>query len=77
MDHKAGTAPGYEYSEALQKSGIVRNYETLSKYRTQPNHEVPGGAMTFPGLKNQGDFDNVIAYVAQFRRDGGKDCPIL
>jgi cytochrome c2 len=34
---------------------------------------VPGVAMTFPGLQNQDDIDNVIAFVAQFRRDGGKD----
>ena len=29
--------------------------------------------MEFPGLQNQTDIDNVIAYVSQFRRDGGKD----
>ena len=29
--------------------------------------------MTFPGLQDQTDIDNVIAYISQFRRDGGKD----
>jgi cytochrome c len=70
---KAGTVPGFKYSPALENSDIVWSYETLSRYLRQPKHEVPGVAMTFPGLKDQADIDNVIAYIQQFRRDGGKD----
>ena len=73
IDRKAGSVPGYAYSDALKTSSIVWNYDSLSKYLKQPKHEVPGVAMTFPGLKNQDDIDNVIAFVSQFRRDGGKD----
>jgi cytochrome c len=73
IDRKAGTVPGYKYSQALENSGIVWNAETLSKYLREPKHAVPGVAMTFPGLKDQTDIDNVIAYIAEFRRDGGKD----
>jgi cytochrome c len=73
IDRKAGTVPGYKYSQALENSGIVWNAESLSKYLKEPKHAVPGVAMTFPGLKDQTDIDNVIAYIAQFRRDGGKD----
>ena len=73
IDRKAGSVPGYAYSDALKTSSIVWTYDTLSKYLRQPKHEVPGVAMTFPGLQNQDDIDNVIAFVAQFRRDGGKD----
>jgi cytochrome c len=73
IDRKAGSVPGYAYSDALKTSSIVWNYESLSRYLRQPKHEVPGVAMTFPGLQNQADIDNVIAYVSQFRRDGGKD----
>jgi cytochrome c2 len=29
--------------------------------------------MTFPGLSDPTDIANVIAYVSQFRRDGGKE----
>ncbi len=73
IGRKAGSVPGYKYSAALEKSDIVWGYDTLSKYLKQPKHEVPGVAMTFPGLPDQTDVDNVIAYVSQFRRDGGKD----
>jgi cytochrome c len=73
IDRKAGSVPGYAYSDALKNSNMVWTYAALSKYLRQPRHEVPGVAMTFPGLQDQADIDNVIAYIAQFRRDGGKD----
>jgi cytochrome c len=73
IGRKAGTVPGYKYSEATEKSGIVWTAETLSSYLRQPKHDVPGTAMTFAGLPDQNDIDNVIAYVSQFRRDGGKE----
>ena len=73
IGRKAGTVRGYDYSTALRKSKIVWSYATLSKYLRQPQHAVPGVEMTFKGLQDQKDIDNVIAYVSQFRRDGGKD----
>lgn len=73
MGRKAGTSPGFKYSPALETSDIVWNEDSLSKYLKHPQHEIPGVAMTFAGLKDQADIDNVIAYIAQFRRDGGKD----
>ena len=73
IDRKAGSVPGYAYSEALKTSDIVWNADSLSRYLKQPQHAVPGVAMTFKGLDNQKDIDDVIAYVGQFRRDGGKD----
>jgi len=73
IGRKAGTVPGYKYTDATMTSGITWDATTLSSYLKQPKHDVPGTAMTFPGLKDQADIDNVIAYIAQFRRDGGKD----
>jgi cytochrome c len=73
IGRKAGSVANYKYSASLEKSDIVWNYGTLSKYLKEPKHAVPGVAMNFPGLKDQADIDNVIAYISQFRRDGGKD----
>jgi len=73
IGRKAGTVPGYDYSAATRNSRIVWSYRTLSSYLKQPKHDVPGTEMTFPGLKDQKDIDDVIAYVSQFRRDGGKN----
>jgi cytochrome c len=73
IGRKAGTVPNYKYSAATENSGIVWTKETLSTYLRQPKHDVPGTNMTFAGLQNQDDIDNVIAYVSQFGRDGGKN----
>lgn len=71
IGRKAGSVPGYLYSDAMVKSGIVWDHDSLVKYLRSPRHEVPGVAMTFAGLQNDADIENVIAYVSKFRRDGG------
>ena len=72
IDRPAGTAPGYNYSEANKHSGKVWDVPTLTSYLKQPQHDVPATYMTFKGLTNQADIDNVIAYIAQFDTSGGK-----
>jgi len=68
----AGTFPGYNYSEANKHSGKVWDVPTLESYLKQPQHDVPATYMTFKGLTNKADIDNVIAYIAQFDTSGGK-----
>jgi len=62
---KAGTAEGYNYSDAMKNSGIVWGDETLHKYLEKPKDVVPGTKMAFPGLKEAQDRDDVIAYLKQ------------
>jgi cytochrome c len=71
IGRKAGTVNGYNYSEANKHSGIVWTKEALASYLRQPQHDVPATYMTFKGLTNQEDIDNVIAYIAQFDTSGG------
>ena len=66
----AGTVPGFDYSEANKNSGIVWTEDALKVYLREPQHNVPGTKMTFAGLKNPKDVDNVIAYLKQFGPDG-------
>ncbi|TJY59758.1 c-type cytochrome [Sinimarinibacterium sp. CAU 1509] len=42
---RAGTQPGYAYSEALRVSGIVWNDAMLDRWLADPNALVPGNAM--------------------------------
>ncbi len=65
--------PGYNYSEANKHSGMSGTVPTLTSYLRQPQHDVPATYMTFKGLDNQADIDNVIAYIAQFETSGGKE----
>jgi cytochrome c len=68
----SGTAPGYSYSEANKKSGIVWNEANFKKYIHDPRATIPGTKMIFPGVKNEKQVDNLWAYLKQFGPDGGK-----
>jgi cytochrome c len=48
----SGSAPGYSYSEANKKSGIVWAKDTFEKYINDPRAMIPGTKMIFPGIKN-------------------------
>lgn len=61
---KAGTAPGFKYSDAMQKHATFQwTGAELEKWLAKPTDYLPGSSMFFPGLKDQKDRDNVIAYV--------------
>jgi len=66
VGRKAGTYPGYNYSDANKNSGLVWDEATLKIYLKDPKAEVPGTKMTFPGLSSDKDIDNVIAYLKTF-----------
>lgn len=70
VNRKAGTVPGYEYSEANEKSGIVWTEDALRVYVRQPREKLPGSDMTFKGLKDPQEIEDLIAYLKQFGRDG-------
>jgi cytochrome c len=72
VGRKAGTYPGYSYSDANKNSGITWDEASLKEYLKNPRAKVPGTKMIFPGLPKEEDIDNVIAYLKQFGPDGKK-----
>lgn len=72
VGRKAGTAPGYNYSDANKNSGLTWDEAMLTKYLKSPREVVPGTKMAFPGLPRDSDIANVIAYLKQFGPDGKK-----
>jgi cytochrome c len=61
---KAADAEGFaRYSEALKRANVVWNEATLDRWLVQPEKFVPGTSMTFPGLKEAKDRQDVIAYL--------------
>jgi cytochrome c len=72
VGRKAGTYPGYAYSEANRDSGITWTPEELDKYLTSPQTVVPHTKMIFPGLKEEQKRKDVIAFLEQFGPDGEK-----
>ena len=61
----AGTVPGFNYSVANKKSGIVWTEQKIYDYLKAPQAMVPGTKMTFPGLPASQDRADVVAYLKQ------------
>ena len=47
---KAGSVPGYNYSDANKNSGIVWDEGTFKEYIKDPKAKIPGTKMVFPGI---------------------------
>jgi cytochrome c len=63
----AGTLPDFQYSPAMVEAGengLLWTPENLASYLSAPKEFLPGNKMAFPGLREQADIDNVIAYLA-------------
>jgi len=72
VGRKAGTYPNFTYSDANKDSGITWTPEELDKYLTSPQKVVPHTKMIFPGLPNEQQRKNVIAFLEQYNEDGTK-----
>jgi len=67
---KAGTAPGYSYSDADKNSGITWNEAEFKDYIKDPKAKIPGTRMAFAGIKNEKEINNLWAFIAQYDKDG-------
>jgi len=61
----AGAKDGFNYSQAMKDSGITWDEETLGAYLKNPNGYIPGNRMPFPGLPNEKQRADLIAYLKQ------------
>lgn len=62
---KAGSADKFAYSEAMKNSGIVWDDETLAKYLRNPREFIAGNKMAFPGIRDDEQIANLLAYLHQ------------
>ncbi len=69
---KAGTAAGYNFSDANKNSGLTWDEATYKDYIKNPKAKIPGTKMVFAGLTSEADIDNLWAYLGQFGADGKK-----
>ena len=61
----AGTVEDFNYSAANKNSGIVWDEAILRKYLANPQSVVPGTKMTFMGLKDPQQIEDMIAYLKE------------
>ncbi|MDB5412365.1 MAG: cytochrome c family protein [Rubritepida sp.] len=62
----AGSIEGFRYSAPMREkatAGLVWNEETLAAYITDPKAVVPGGSMSYPGLRNEQQRNDLLAYL--------------
>jgi cytochrome c len=60
---KAGTVDGFKYSAAMRQSGVLWTDDTLTQYLRNPREFIPGNNMAFPGIKDESEIANLLAYL--------------
>ena len=60
---RAGSVPGYSYSQALKASGLTWNAATLDRWLTSPKRTVPGTAMPFAGISDRTQRKALVDYL--------------
>ncbi|MBL8791475.1 MAG: cytochrome c family protein [Rhizobiales bacterium] len=66
VGRKTGSVEGFKYSEAMAKKGAdgqVWDDATIASYLKDPKGFIPGNKMAFPGLKDDAEIANVIAFL--------------
>lgn len=63
VGRKAGTAPDFNYSDAMRHSGLTWTEDNLARYIANPQAVVPGNHMPFAGLKDPQQVQALIAYL--------------
>jgi cytochrome c len=63
LGRRAGSIPGFEYSAAMKKSGLVWNAKTLDRFLASPMQRVPGTTMTYAGVADAKERADLVAYL--------------
>jgi len=67
VGRKAGSFPGYSYSNAMRGSGAIWTQARLKAYIAAPAKDIVGNKMPFQGLKNPTQVEDVTAYLATLK----------
>jgi cytochrome c len=67
LGRRAGSVPGFDYSAAMKKSGIVWTARMLDRFLAAPLEVVPGTTMTYAGVADPKERADLIAFL---KREG-------
>ena len=70
LGRRAGSVPGFDYSPAMKKSGIVWTARSLDRFLAAPTKVVPGTTMTYAGVAAPQERADLIAYLAEAGKSG-------
>ncbi|HMN79852.1 MAG TPA: c-type cytochrome, partial [Burkholderiaceae bacterium] len=68
LGRRAGSVPDFAYSDAMKRSGIVWNDQSLDRFLAAPMKAVPGTTMTYDGIADRDERADLIAYLRQIDR---------
>lgn len=63
VGRKAGSVDGFRYSKQMQESGLTWDEASLTEFLHDPKKTVPGTRMIFPGIKDETQIEDLIAYL--------------
>jgi cytochrome c len=65
---KAGASDSFAYSPAMKNSAIVWDDATLAKLLRDPGQFIPGNRMAFPGIRDNKEIADLLAYLHEATR---------
>jgi cytochrome c len=70
-NRKSGSLPSFQrYSPALKSAGVIWNDDTLDEWIKDPQHFIPGNTMTFPGIRNARQRQDLLAFLKDATQPG-------
>ena len=66
VGRKAGSIENFRYSASLREKaegGLAWDEDTLRAYIANPKAVIPAGSMSYPGLRNEQQLNDLIAYL--------------
>jgi cytochrome c len=63
VGRKSASLENFNYSEAMKKFDHTWDAQALDTYLADPRATVPGTKMIFPGIKDEKERQDVIAYL--------------
>lgn len=63
VGRKAGTYPGFDYSEAMKAAGFVWTPAGIRAWMADNTHMLPGTKMRHVGINDPGEQDLIVAYL--------------
>jgi cytochrome c len=67
IGRKAGSVDGYPYSATMKAADFMWTPDRLRAYLPAPRDYLPGVKMSYPGLKNPTQLEDLIAYLGSLK----------
>lgn len=64
VGRRAGSEPGYAYSQAMARAGFAWTPKRLDAFLAQPGAVVPGTKMAFAGVSDSARRKAIVDYLA-------------